>query len=84
MPEVWDKDSQRVKGLSDETGLANYKPQEIYSKLIKIEKQLYDEGETITLEAIYTRYKGKDNDENQTLCGVFNERISKMKAFPKT
>lgn len=58
-PNLWDKDSQRVKGADDEAVLINRKLQEIYSQLIKIEKQLYDEGVSINLDAIYDRYRGK-------------------------
>lgn len=43
-PELWDVESQRAKGYSIEIQLLNRQLQEIYSELIRIEKQLYDEG----------------------------------------
>lgn len=75
----WDKSSHRAKGKSDDIMLINRKLQEIHSQFIKIEKQLYDEGEQVTLRAIYSRYKGKETDH--TLCSVFDERIAKMEAL---
>ncbi|MDL2314694.1 hypothetical protein LJC16_00360 [Bacteroidales bacterium OttesenSCG-928-C19] len=58
--DIWDKASQRAFGVTDEAQLINRKLQEIYSQLIKIEKQLYDEGAEVSLNAIYNRYKGKE------------------------
>ena len=81
-PELWDKDSQRVKGADDEALLINRKLQEIYTQFVKIEKQLYDEGEALNLETIYNRYRGKAVEH--TLCSVFDERMAKMKALVGT
>ena len=78
-PEQWDKDSQRVKGVGDEALLINRKLQEIYSQFIRIEKQLYEEGEQVSLQAIYDRYRGKTIEH--TLCSVFEERITRMKTL---
>ena len=58
-PELWDVESQRAKGYSIEIQLLNRQLQEIYSELIRIEKQLYDEGCTISIEEIYARYRNK-------------------------
>ncbi len=65
--------------MSDNALLLNRKLQEIYTQFIRIEKQLYDEGEQITLQSIYNRYRGKSTEH--TLCSVFEERIAKMKAL---
>ena len=81
-PLAWNKDSQRVKGVNDEALLINRKLQEIYSQLVRIEKQLYDEGESINLDTIYCRYKGKVTEH--TLCSVFKERIAKMETLVGT
>jgi len=78
-PDKWDRESQRVKGSDDLAHLVNRKLQEIYSQFIRIEKQLYDEGMEVSLNTIYGRYKGKIIE--RTLCGVFEERLSKMEAL---
>lgn len=78
-PAQWDKESQRVKGISDDAMLVNHKLQEIYSQLIRIEKQLYDAREEITLDTIYNRFRGKITEH--TLCKVFEERLLKMEAL---
>ena len=72
----WDKDSQRAKGIDDEAQLINRKLQEIYSQLVRLEKQLYDEGEAINLNTIYNRFKGKEVQE--TLFSLYNDRLSIM------
>lgn len=79
LPELWDKESQRATGITDNALLLNRKLQEIYTQFIRIEKQLYDEGEQITLQTIYDRYRGKVTEH--TLCSVFEERIGMMKAL---
>lgn len=76
---IWDKDSQRVRGVDEEALLINRKLQEVYTQLIRIEKQLYDEGERISLETIYNRYRGKETE--QTICSVFEDRIAHMKGL---
>ena len=78
-PDLWDKDSQRLKGITDEAVLLNRKLQDIQSALIRIEKQLYDEQEEISLDVMYDRYRGKTTEH--TLISVFDERISKMKSL---
>ena len=79
IPELWDKSSQRASGDSDEIMLINRKLQEINSHLVRIEKRLYDEGETITIQAIYGRYRGKIIEH--TLCSVFDERLKRMESL---
>lgn len=81
-PHIWDKESQRVKGADDEAQLINRKLQEVYSQFVRIEKQLYDEGEQITINSIYDRFRGKSTEH--TLCGVFEERMAKMQMLVGT
>lgn len=76
LPEQWDKDSQRAKGMSDEIQLSNRRLQEIYSQFIRLEKQLYDEGEPLNLNSIYNRYRGKE--VQQTLFLLYKERLAIM------
>ena len=75
----WDKESQRARGVSDKTQLINRKLQEIYSQFVRLEKQLYDEGETINLNSIYNRYKGKE--VQQTLFSLYNDRLAIMESL---
>lgn len=78
-PELWDAESQRAKGISLEIQLLNRQLQEIYSELVRIEKQLYDEGCIISIEEIYARYKNKCTEH--TLFEIYNERLKKMEAL---
>lgn len=78
-PELWDVESQRAKGYSIEIQLLNRQLQEIYSELIRIEKQLYDEGCTISIEEIYARYRNKSTEH--TLFEIYKERLRKMEAL---
>lgn len=78
-PELWDVESQRAKGYSIEIQLLNRQLQEIYSELIRIEKQLYDEGSTISIEEIYARYRNKSTEH--TLFEIYKERLRKMEAL---
>jgi len=78
-PEQWDVESQRAKGYSIEIQLLNRQLQEIYSELIRIEKQLYDEGCTISIEEIYARYRNKSTEH--TLFEIYKERLRKMEAL---
>ena len=78
-PELWDVESQRAKGYSIEIQLLNRQLQEIYSELIRIEKQLYDEGSTISIEEIYARYRHKSTEH--TLFEIYKERLRKMEAL---
>ena len=55
----WCKISQRVIGSTDRERLLNSKLSELESTYVKIERQLYDEGKEVTLEAIYARFSGK-------------------------
>ena len=79
IPSQWDKDSQRAKGIEDDVQLINRKLQEIYSQLVRLEKQLYDEGEAINLNSIYDRYRGKE--VQHTLLSLYKDRLSIMMAL---
>ncbi|MBS1471261.1 MAG: site-specific integrase, partial [Lachnospiraceae bacterium] len=68
-----------AKGYSIEIQLLNRQLQEIYSELIRIEKQLYDEGGTISIEEIYARYRNKSTEH--TLFEIYKERLRKMEAL---
>lgn len=76
---LWDVESQRAKGCSIEIQVLNRQLQEIYSELIRIEKQLYDEGCTISIEEIYARYRNKSTEH--TLFEIYKERLKKMDAL---
>lgn len=76
---LWDVESQRAKGYSIEIQVLNRQLQEIYSELIRIEKQLYDEGCTISIEEIYARYRNKSTEH--TLFEIYKERLRKMEAL---
>lgn len=76
---LWDVESQRAKGYSIEIQVLNRQLQEIYSELIRIEKQLYDEGCTISIEEIYARYRNKSTEH--TLFEIYKERLKKMEAL---
>lgn len=78
-PDLWDAESQRAKGISIEIQLFNRQLQAIYSELIRIEKQLYDEGCTISIEEIYSRYRNKCKEH--TLFDIFKDRLKKMEAL---
>ncbi|WP_278603099.1 site-specific integrase [Alistipes indistinctus] len=81
-PELWDRESQRMKGIADQAQLTNTKLQEVNLQFIRIEKQLYDEGKDITLAEVYSRYLGKTDEKS--LCMVFEERISRMESLVGT
>lgn len=76
---LWDVESQRAKGCSIEIQVLNRQLQEIYSELIRIEKQLYDEGCTISIEEIYARYRNKSTEH--TLFEIYKERLKKIDAL---
>lgn len=78
-PELWDRESQRMKGIADQAQLTNTKLQEVNLQFIRIEKQLYDEGKDITLAEVYSRYLGKTDEK--LLCMVFEERTAAWRAL---
>lgn len=75
-PKQWSKLSQRVLGTTPEEKLINNRLSDLEAQFTRIEKQLYDEGKTISLEAVYARFSG--SEEEITLCRIYDEKLAKM------
>lgn len=75
-PRQWSKLSQRVLGTTPEEKLINNRLSDLEAQFARIEKQLYDEGKTISLETIYARFSG--SEEEITLCRIYDEKLAKM------
>ena len=75
-PGQWSKLSQRVLGSAPEDRLINKRLSDLETQFARIEKQLYDEGKTPSIEAVYARFSG--SEEEITLCQIYDEKLAKM------
>lgn len=75
-PKQWSKLSQRVLGTTPEEKLNNNRLSDLEAQFARIEKQLYDEGKIISLETIYARFSG--SEEEITLCQIYDEKLAKI------
>lgn len=79
-PDLWDKNSQCVRGTSEDAVLINRRLQDITVELKSIERKLYESDGNVSLDEIYSIYKNKTANEH-TLCGIFRERIKRMESL---
>ena len=75
-PRQWSKLSQRVLGSTPEEKLINNRLSDLEAQFARIEKQLYDESKTPSLEAVYACYSG--SEEEITLCQIYDLKLAKM------
>lgn len=61
-PRQWSKLSQRVLGSTPEEKLINNRLSDLEAQFARIKKQLYDESKTPSLEAVYARYSGSEEE----------------------